>query len=417
MAGILENIADTVRRIETRVASIEKEQQNMRAAVLNWRTDVVAPLPRALLSGDITASADEADIVAGAKIILLTLVDDTWVASGGTFNAERQAIIDGLDSGGSETNGWDAERSNLQVTDVVRSSSTLVTITLTALANYDITAQEVITATVPASALVAAGALVASPTFTIQPVISGSIFTDDFESYANLAAMLADPPNYDDQTQNPGNVITISTEPAHSGTQSVKFTGVSTEEELADKCNIIMDQEGFHIPFSFIEGSILDFTIWYYMEDPGDGLWPSNKMLTVEDKPAGDGFVYKKTSTSGKWRVDRGQFGFSNETPAGQTPTPVGQWIKLRTLTKLGIIPTDDEVNFPNAGQDFYAFDGDDPGWYQIFEDDVLMGQASCTTILSGFTYNITIGFDSVSETATVFGDDTDCKSASGPAS
>ncbi len=182
MAGILENIADTVRRIETRVASIEKEQQNMRAAVLNWRTDVVAPLPRALLSGDITASADEADIVAGAKIILLTLVDDTWVASGGTFNAERQAIIDGLDSGGSETNGWDAERSNLQVTDVVRSSSTLVTITLTALANYDITAQEVITATVPASALVAAGALVASPTFTIQPVISGSIFTDDFES-------------------------------------------------------------------------------------------------------------------------------------------------------------------------------------------------------------------------------------------
>lgn len=87
------------------------------------------------------------------------------------FNDARQAIIDGLDSAQSEATGWDALRSSISVTAVVRTSSTVVTITLPALATYDITAQEVITATIPASALTGAAPLVATPTMTVNPVV------------------------------------------------------------------------------------------------------------------------------------------------------------------------------------------------------------------------------------------------------
>ena len=121
----------------------------------------------AALTGTVT-SANEADIVAGGKTIILTLTQDTWVASGATFNAERQAIINGLDSAQSELLGWDNVVKALQgVAGVVRTSDTVVTITLDAQITYSITANETITATIPASALTGNVAVVATPTFTI----------------------------------------------------------------------------------------------------------------------------------------------------------------------------------------------------------------------------------------------------------
>jgi hypothetical protein len=127
-----------------------------------------------VLGGTATSSITESDIVTGGKTITLTLSNDTWVASGATFDAQRQNIIDGLAAATSPTNGWDNEligtggSGSLDVTDVVRTSDTLVTITLPADAQYDISADETITATIPASALViSASSVVASPTFTI----------------------------------------------------------------------------------------------------------------------------------------------------------------------------------------------------------------------------------------------------------
>jgi hypothetical protein len=87
----------------------------------------------ATLSGTATASITEADITAGGKTIILTLTGDTWVASGTAFDAQRQAIIDGLVSAQSETDGWNNTRPNIPVTAVVRTSDTIVTITLPAL--------------------------------------------------------------------------------------------------------------------------------------------------------------------------------------------------------------------------------------------------------------------------------------------
>ena len=104
----------------------------------------------------------------GGQTIIITLVNDTWVADDGTFAAARQAIIDGLDSAQAEANGWNAEVKAKEVVGaVVRTSNTVVTITLSPAAAYAITLPETITVTVPAAALVGNGAVVAAPTFVI----------------------------------------------------------------------------------------------------------------------------------------------------------------------------------------------------------------------------------------------------------
>jgi len=132
----------------------------------------VTTSPNAAVSGTITLSTTESDIVSGGKTIIITLSNDTWVAAGATFDAQRQNIIDGLNSAQSETNGWNNEvRDKQTVSGVVRTSNTVVTITLDAQAGYDLSANETITVTVPASALVTSSSpLVADPTFDVSYV-------------------------------------------------------------------------------------------------------------------------------------------------------------------------------------------------------------------------------------------------------
>lgn len=105
-----------------------------------------------------------------------TTTNDAWAAFSVAFRPvvstpfadARQAIIDGLDSAQSEAAGWNAEvRDNLGVSAVVRTSDTVCTITLSAQAGYQITAQETITVTLPATALAGGAAIVGTPTFTV----------------------------------------------------------------------------------------------------------------------------------------------------------------------------------------------------------------------------------------------------------
>ena len=132
------------------------------------------------VTGTATSSMTEADIVAGGKTIILTLTDDTWVTAGATFDAQRQNIINGIDSAQSEGTGWDAVVKALQgVAGVVRTSDTVVTITLDAQATYNITATETITVTVPATAVTKAVAITATPTFTAA-VTGTDVFFDFF---------------------------------------------------------------------------------------------------------------------------------------------------------------------------------------------------------------------------------------------
>ncbi len=142
-------------------------------------THILNPVlvPAAAVTGTVT-TATEADIVAGGKTIILTLTDDTWVAAGGTFDGQRANIIAGLTSATSEALGWNNVVKALQgVAGVVRTSSTVVTITLDAQATYCIASNDgPITVTIPSTAVTAAGAIVATPTFTITASGATSLF-------------------------------------------------------------------------------------------------------------------------------------------------------------------------------------------------------------------------------------------------
>ncbi len=126
----------------------------------------------------------EAGVVAGGQTIILTLTDDTWVATVGADNAITTALIAGLDAAQVEAGGWDAiVRPLITFADVVRTSATVVTITLPAAALYAVTADELVTATIPATALTAATEIVATSPLTI---------TDDPDLPAGGGASAAD---------------------------------------------------------------------------------------------------------------------------------------------------------------------------------------------------------------------------------
>lgn len=123
------------------------------------------------LTGTVT-TATELDIITGGKTIILTLPSGySWVTSGATFDAQRQNIINGLTSAQAEANGWNnAVKPTLTVGDVVRTSASVVTITLDAVPTYSITADETITASVPTTALTNSYASITPVAFTITNV-------------------------------------------------------------------------------------------------------------------------------------------------------------------------------------------------------------------------------------------------------
>ncbi len=138
------------------------------------------PPPSAVITGTIGDGATEQEVRDGGGTILITVSDDTWVATGATFDAQRQAIIDGLDAASSPTTGWNNEvRDKLGVSSVVRTSDTLATITLSAseVAGYAIASGETITVTIPAAALTLAGAVTATPTIAITAVTESAAIT------------------------------------------------------------------------------------------------------------------------------------------------------------------------------------------------------------------------------------------------
>ncbi len=142
----------------------------------------------ALSGGVIDGPPTEAHIVEGGKTIVLTVSGDQWVATLGDNNQITTDFLAAIDSAQSEAAGWDAEvKANLTHAMLTRDSAQQVTLTLPALASYDITGTETITATPPATSLLASSApIAASPTFSVaavtgDPVVSGATgtFSDD----------------------------------------------------------------------------------------------------------------------------------------------------------------------------------------------------------------------------------------------
>ena len=123
--------------------------------------------------GDVdNALIDASAINAGGKVLVLKVYATEWVASGGTFDAQRQNIIDGLvGSLGAGSDNWDEAVSNAMVVgDVVRTDDTTVTITFTGPYTYAPGSTETITATIPASAIETSQDVVVSPIFMIDKI-------------------------------------------------------------------------------------------------------------------------------------------------------------------------------------------------------------------------------------------------------
>ena len=123
----------------------------------------------ATASAAITGGITEAQAVAGGETFTAELTADTYLAAGtgpiGSI-ANTQALIDGIVSAQGEAAGWNAVRSSIAVTDITRTSDTVATLTLPALA-YSITADETLTWTIPAEAVAGSDAIVGAPTITI----------------------------------------------------------------------------------------------------------------------------------------------------------------------------------------------------------------------------------------------------------
>lgn len=129
---------------------------------------------------------DEAEIVAGTETIILTLVSDTWaVAAGGLFDAERQGIIDGLTSNLDFPTGWNQQRANIPVTDVVRTDDEIVTITLSALPAYSLIANESISLILPITATASGLALIGDVAFTLFATADYSSTAIAFSEFDN----------------------------------------------------------------------------------------------------------------------------------------------------------------------------------------------------------------------------------------
>lgn len=142
--------------------------------------NTVIPQPTGSVAASGTLVTDletfEADIVAGGKTVILTLTNDTWVAAGTAFDAVRDDIIFSITADGSEGSGWNNVRTTIPVTDVVRTSNTVVTITLTAVPTYSVNSNEILTIKAPALALTGQSTLTAPEQATI---LADSIYSTE----------------------------------------------------------------------------------------------------------------------------------------------------------------------------------------------------------------------------------------------
>lgn len=107
--------------------------------------------PTIAATGTFLATPTEAEVVAGGQTIILTLTGAEWLPAGDCLT---DAVRRALTVQESEATGWNALiRAVLTDTEIVRTSATVVTITLPAAASYAIDADETLDIVVPRHAL------------------------------------------------------------------------------------------------------------------------------------------------------------------------------------------------------------------------------------------------------------------------
>ena len=141
------------------------------------RTDVMLAAPHGatnnpiVLTGTaITGGMTEEMMVNGGETLIITLSGDTWAPTLGANNALTTAFLAAITGNDGGANGFDAEVA-LVHGNLVRTSSTVMTLTIPAGASYAVTTDETITVAPPASS-VDDGIAPTTSTFTVTANVS-----------------------------------------------------------------------------------------------------------------------------------------------------------------------------------------------------------------------------------------------------
>lgn len=133
-------------------------------------------VPTIAVTGTAIASGvAEADIATGGETLILTLTNGTWAATT-PFNALRASLTTLL-VGDQPTaaGGWaQAVTPNFVVTNVVRTSATICTITLPASSGYSIAADETVTISIPGGMVLYSNGFPVNADTTIAGVAASS---------------------------------------------------------------------------------------------------------------------------------------------------------------------------------------------------------------------------------------------------
>lgn len=108
-----------------------------------------------LITGTVEAGGVlESEIVTGSETVIFTLTGETWVATLGDDNSITTAFLAALDGSASGAGSWDDEVSPLLAHgQLVRTSDTVMTLTLPATAGYAITGDETVSIFIPIDSL------------------------------------------------------------------------------------------------------------------------------------------------------------------------------------------------------------------------------------------------------------------------
>jgi hypothetical protein len=155
----------------------------------------------ASIAGTAMPGVSDGDVISGGKTLLLTLEGDSWVATGSPFNAVRQDIISGIKASISgvapyvaPVNGWNNEvLTELGPDDLVRTSDTVVTVTLPAVSGYSVAKSETIEVEIPPSALVLSERSLV-PLERLLVVPDGTPTIDVLNPLAQALTVIADTP-------------------------------------------------------------------------------------------------------------------------------------------------------------------------------------------------------------------------------
>ena len=127
-----------------------------------------------VVTGTITPSATEGEMVAGSKTAIVTLTSAEFTTDVGDDHQDTEDFLDGFDSNKSEAAGWNvevrdalADLADNGTDEVTRDSATQCTVVFPAFASFDISESETVTVTIPASALISDDPIICTETFQI----------------------------------------------------------------------------------------------------------------------------------------------------------------------------------------------------------------------------------------------------------